>query len=130
MWDKINPFKELKSSTEDKAILEENKLKNEKVLTELHFELLKQYAWFSSAIIGAVVVLIQMKIISFDSNVYIPLLCFCFSILNSLIGQDFIVESLTKGKSIYDISKKVYLLRMLSIFGLGLGVGLLFGSFI
>jgi hypothetical protein len=36
---------------------------------------------------------------------------------------------LTKGKTIYDISKKVYILRNLSIFGLGLGAGLLTDSF-
>jgi hypothetical protein len=36
---------------------------------------------------------------------------------------------LTKGKTIYDISQKVYILRNLSIFGLGLGAGLLTNSF-
>lgn len=92
--------------------------------------MLKQYAWLSSAIIGAVVILIQLKVLTFDSKIYIPLGCFCFSILNSLIAQDYIVESLTKGKTIYDISKKVYILRNFSIFGLGLGEGLLANSFI
>lgn len=92
--------------------------------------MLKQYAWLSSAIIGAVVILIQLKVLTLGSKVYIPLGCFCFSILNSLIAQDYIVESLTKGKTIYDISKKVYILRNFSIFGLGLGVGLLANSFI
>ena len=111
-------------------LAEDNKLKNETLTTELHFELLKQYAWLSSAIIGAVVFLIQLKVVSFDSSIYLPLGCFCFSILNSLIGQDFIVDSLTKGKTIYDISKKVHIFRALSMFGLGLGAGLLTNNFI
>ena len=110
--------------------VEKNKIQNETITTELHFELLKQYAWLSSAIIGAVVILIQLKVLTLGSKVYIPLGCFCFSILNSLIAQDYIVESLTKGKTIYDISKKVYILRNFSIFGLGVGVGLLAYSFI
>ena len=41
--------------------VEKNKIQNETITTELHFELLKQYAWLSSAIIGAVVILIQLK---------------------------------------------------------------------
>ncbi|MFP3350025.1 hypothetical protein R0K04_01265 [Pseudoalteromonas sp. SIMBA_153] len=117
-------------SIEKSRSVEKNKIQNETITTELHFELLKQYAWLSSAIIGAVVILIQLKVLTFGSKVYIPLGCFCFSILNSLIAQDYIVESLTKGKTIYDISKKVYILRNFSIFGLGVGVGLLANSFI
>ena len=118
-----------KDIIEKSKSVEKNKIQNETLTTELHFELLKQYAWLSSAIIGAVVILIQLKILTFGSNIYIPLGCFCFSILNSLIAQDFIVESFTKGKTIYDISKKVYILRNLSIFGLGLGAGLHTNSF-
>lgn len=117
-------------SIEKSRSVEKNKIQNETITTELHFELLKQYAWLSSAIIGAVVILIQLKVLTFGSKVYIPLGCFCFSIFNSLIAQDYIVESLTKGKTIYDISKKVYILRNFSIFGLGVGVGLLANSFI
>ena len=39
----------------------ENKTKNESVTTELHFELLKQYTWLASAVIGAVIILIQTE---------------------------------------------------------------------
>lgn len=110
--------------------VEANKVRNERLTTELYFELLKQYAWLSSAIIGAVVFLIQLKVFSFDSKIYAPLGFFCFSLINSLIGQDFIVESLTKGKTIYDITKKVQIFRWLSIIGLGIGVGQISNVFI
>ena len=110
-------------------LVEDNKVKNETMTTELYFELLKQYAWLSSAIIGAVVFLIQLKVVSFDSKIYAPLGFFCFSLINSLMGQDFIVESLTKGKTIYDISKKIQIFRWLSIIGLGIGVGMLSNIF-
>jgi len=128
--DKVNQVEEHDNSIEKAKSVKENKIKNETLTTELQFELLKQYAWLSSAIIGAVVILVQLKILTFDSSIYIPLVCFGFSILNSLFAQDFIVESLSKGKSIYDISKTVYILRILSIFGLGLGCGLLTKGFI
>ena len=113
----------------EESLVEDNKVKNETLTTELYFELLKQYAWLASAIIGAVVFLIQLKVVSFDSNIYAPLGFFCFSLINSLLGQDFIVESLTKGKTIYDISKKVHIFRWLSIIGLGIGVGMLSNIF-
>lgn len=104
---------------------EENKIKKEVLTTELYFELLKQYAWLSSAIIGAVVFLIQLNVVTFDSHIYMPLGFFCFALINSLFGQDYIVESLIKGKTIYDISKKVQVFRWLSVIGLGLGIGML-----
>ena len=68
-------------SIEKSRSVEKNKIQNETITTELHVELLKQYAWLSSAIIGAVVILIQLKVLTFGSKVYIPLGCFCFSIL-------------------------------------------------
>lgn len=123
--------KEIHLVEEDKVLVhevninEKNKLRNETTTTELHFELLKQYAWLSSAFIGAVVVLIQLKFITFEPKIFIVLGCFGFSILNCLFGQDYIVESLTKGKSIYDISRKIQIYRHLAITGLGVGSGLL-----
>jgi hypothetical protein len=127
--DKIIKSKSNEVAIEEEKKTQENKIKNEALTTELQFELLKQYAWFSSAIIGAVVILIQLKLVPLDSGIYFPLGCFCFSILNSLIAQDYIVESLSNGVSIYDISKKIYYLRLLSIFGLGIGSGLLMKAF-
>jgi hypothetical protein len=105
-----------------------NKIKNETVTTELHFELLKQYAWLSSVIIGAVVILIQLKVVSFTSDLYIPLFCFGASIFISLLGQDFIVDSLIKGKTIYCISSKIKIYRYISMFSLFVGVGMLAGT--
>ena len=107
---------------------ENNKIKNETVTTELHFELLKQYAWLSSVIIGAVVILIQLKIVSFTSDLYIPFFCFGSSIFISLLGQDFIVDSLIKGKTIYCISSKIKVYRHISMFSLFVGVGMLAGT--
>ena len=43
--------------------VEDNKKRNESLTTELHFELLKQYAWLSSAIIGAITILIQLMVV-------------------------------------------------------------------
>lgn len=68
-------------SIEKSRSVEKNKIQNETITTELHFELLKQYAWLSSAIIGAVVILIQLKVLTLGSKVYIPLGCFFFQFL-------------------------------------------------
>lgn len=108
-------------------VTDDNKVKNETVTTELHFELLKQYAWLSSVIIGASVVLVQLKIVTFSPELYFPFICFGASILMSLFGQDFIVDSLSKGKTIYCIAKKVKVYRYSSMFTLFIGVGLLTG---
>ena len=101
----------------------ENKVKNETLTTELHFELLKQYAWLSSAVIGAEIILVQLKVVEMGKYVYISLGLLGFSIFFSLIGQDHIVDSLLKGKDIYIISKVLKLIRMASMGFLGLGAG-------
>ena len=110
------------------GLVESNKLNNETVTTELHFELLKQYAWLSSVITGAVVILIQLKVVSFNSDLYMPFICFGASILISLFGQDFIVDSLLKGKTIYCVSNKIKIYRYTSMFTLFVGLGMLIGS--
>jgi hypothetical protein len=101
----------------------ENKVRNEALTTELHFELLKQYAWLSSAVIGAVIILIQLNAVELGKDVYISLGLLGLSIFISLIGQDHIVDSLLKGKDIYKISKILRLIRATSMGCLGLGVG-------
>lgn len=83
---------------------QQNKIKNETLTTELHFELLKQYAWLSSAAIGAIVVLVQLKAIEADKDLYVSLGFFVASIILSITGQDHIIDSLLKGKQIYDLS--------------------------
>ncbi|NTS76186.1 hypothetical protein HR060_04825 [Catenovulum sp. SM1970] len=100
-----------------------NKAKNAHLVTELHFDLLKQYAWFSSAVIGAVIVLIQLNAIEIGQDVYTALALLSLSILVSLTGQDYIVDSLLKGKEIYQIAKILKLLRAISMFCLGVGTG-------
>jgi hypothetical protein len=62
--------------------------------------LLKQYTWLASAVIGAVIILIQLKAVELGEDVYISLGLLGLSIFISLIGQDHIVDSLLKGKDI------------------------------
>lgn len=101
----------------------DNKVKNETIATELHFELLKQYAWLSSAAIGAVIILVQLKLVEIGRDIYISLAFLGLSILLSLIGQDHIVDSLLKGKTIFRISKILKLIRLVSMGCFGLGIG-------
>lgn len=123
-----------KEITEQTEVVKEDKatknIKDKTLTTELHFELLKQYAWLSSAMIGAVVILIQLKFVVADSSIFIPLGLLGFSIINSLFAQDYIVESLSKGKDIQQIIKPLYFMRMASIFSLGLAAGMLCALFI
>lgn len=104
-----------------------NKIKNESLTTELHFELLKQYTWLASAVIGAVVVLIQLKAVELGEDVYISLGLLGLSIFISLVGQDHIVDSLLKGKDIYKISKILKLIRVTSMLSLAVGAGYIVG---
>ena len=101
----------------------ENKVKNETLTTELHFELLKQYAWLSSAVIGAIIILVQLKAVEMGNDVYISLGLLGLSIFFSIVGQDHIVDSLLKGKDIYKISKVLKLIRGVSMGCLGIGAG-------
>ncbi|MBB1387727.1 hypothetical protein H5119_19795 [Pseudoalteromonas sp. SG45-5] len=100
-----------------------NRVKNETLTTELHFELLKQYAWLSSAVIGAIIILVQLKAVEMGNDVYISLGLLSLSIFFSLVGQDHMVDSLLKGKDIYKISKVLKLIRVVSMGCLGLGAG-------
>lgn len=99
------------------------KTKNETLTTELHFELLKQYAWLSSAVIGAVIILIQLKAVEMSKDIYITLGFLALSIFISLVGQDYIVDSLLKGKDIYQTSRILKVIRATSMACLGLGAG-------
>ncbi len=96
---------------------------SEVLTTELHFELLKQYAWLSSAVIGAIIILIQLQVLKIGHDVYLSLGLLGLSIFFAVIGQDHIVDSLLKGKSIYQVAKVLKFLRILSMGCLGLGAG-------
>ena len=104
-------------------LVNENKVKNETLTTELHFELLKQYAWLSSAVIGTIIILVQLKAVEMGNDVYISLGLLGLSIFFSIVGQDHIVDSLLKGKDIYKISKVLKLIRGVSMGCLGIGAG-------
>ena len=95
--------------------IESNKAKNETVITELHFDLLKHYAWLSSAIIGAIIILAQIGVTEMNVHVFVSLGLLGLSILISLTGQDHMVDSLLKGKSIYSIAKLMKVLRVTSL---------------
>jgi hypothetical protein len=104
-------------------IADENKKKNETLTTELHFELLKQYAWLSSAVIGVIIFLIQLKIVAVGEAVYVSMASLGLSIFFAVIGQDHIVDSLLKGKDVYQISKMLKFIRGTSMGCLGFGAG-------
>ena len=106
-------------------LVRQNKIRNEALTTELHFDLLKQYAWLSSAAIGAIVVLVQLKAVEASKELYISLGFFVASIIMSITGQDHIIDSLLKGKHIYDASKVLKVIRTISMLCFGIGVGYL-----
>lgn len=96
---------------------------NEVLTTELHFDLLKQFAWLSSAAIGAVVVMLQLNAIEANKDIFISLGLLGFSILTAIYGQDYIVDSLLKGKNIYQIAKQLNRVRFITMFCFGIGLG-------
>jgi len=107
----------------DIDIIEENKKNNVILTSELHFELLKQYAWLSSTAIGGLVLLVQLNAIPIEKDLFISLAFFVISIFSALSGQEYQVDSLLKGKNVYEVSKTLTLLRGISMGSLGIGVG-------
>jgi hypothetical protein len=116
-------MKDLKIEKVKFDFIDEQKLKNETITTELNFELLKQYAWLSSAGVGAIILLVQLKAVEVGGDVYISLGLLMLSIFFSISGQDYIVDSLLKGNNIYMISKTLKLFRGSSLLLLGIGIG-------
>lgn len=111
-------------SEKEKNNNESNKNRNETVVTELHFDLFKQYAWLSSALIGAIILLLQSGSLNLNIQTYTALALLGASIYLSLSGQDHIVNSLLKGRDIYSASKRLKLFRFLSLLALGAGIGI------
>lgn len=101
---------------------------NETLTTELHFELLKQYTWLSSATIGAIIVMVQLKTVEMGADVYIPLTFLGLSILFCIAGQDHIVDTLLKGKTVFQVAKTLKLIRVMSLLLLGTGIGYFLAS--
>ncbi len=106
----------------------ENELKNESLTTELQFELLKQYVWLSSAGIGAIIALIQLKLIPIDKLYILSVVCFLISIINSFLGQDQLVDALLQGKTIFSIKKRLVIVKVISFFFWGMGLGVFVGN--
>lgn len=122
------PLNEKAQSVSASEVVAAGNSNNEVLATELHFELLKQYAWLSSAVCGGLILLIQMKVIESGRDVYISLVFFGLSILCSIFGQDHIVDSLLKGKGIYEISTTLSRIRFISMMSIGIGAGYLNAS--
>jgi len=103
----------------------DNMNRNESVLVELQFAMFRQFAWLGSTVIGAIVVLIQLKIIELQAPIYRAIFCFAFSIGTSIFGQIILISSLSRGKSIYDISTSMTIHTYLIVFLFGFGFGAL-----
>ncbi|MFD2167602.1 hypothetical protein ACFSJY_15230 [Thalassotalea euphylliae] len=96
--------------------------------TELTFDLLKQFSWFGSACIGAVALLVQLNAIALNGFIFAALGCFGLAVLIAFMGKNTIIEALLQGKTIKDIKLTVTLHRVLSMFLIGLGAGMLGGE--
>ncbi len=114
----------------DIDLIEESRKSNVILTSELHFELLKQYAWLSSTAIGGLALLAQLNAIPIGKDLYISLAFFVISIFSALFGQEHQVDSLLKGKDVYKISKTLTLFRVTSMGSLGVGVGYFGAGFI
>jgi hypothetical protein len=84
----------------------------------------------SSAVVGAIIILIQLKAVAIETDIYFALALLALSIFFSLVGQDHIVDSLLKGQDIYQTSKMLKLIRWASLGSLGLGAGYFTGQLI
>ena len=103
---------------------------NEVLAAELTFELFKQYARLSSAILGAVVVLVQLKAIEMNSDVFFPVGFLALSILLSFLGKDLVADSVLKKKTVFEISMQITCMRLAALFSMGIGNGHLASSFL
>jgi hypothetical protein len=102
---------------------------NNALAAELGFELFKQYSWLSSALIGGIVVMVQLKIIELGMFVYWPIGLLVLAIFNSMIAKDHIVDAIINNRSIQQIRKSLVVMRFVSMFSLGTAVGLFTGNF-
>ncbi len=101
----------------------ENLARNESTIIDLYFQLFKQYAWLGSAAGGAVVFMIQLKLIDLDPKLYRAVAAFAISIFLSILSQQVLVSELAKGKSIFELKRKFELISAISLGSLGFGVG-------
>ena len=76
-----------------------------------------------ASLIGAIIILAQIGVTEMNVHVFVSLGLLGLSILISLTGQDHMVDSLLKGKSIYSIAKLMKVLRVTSLLCLGMGAG-------
>ncbi len=117
----INTIFKLKEPNKDEM---SNIRRNEASIIELHFELFKQFAWLGSATIGAIVLLIQLDVLSLNSALSKAIAAFAVSIILSIFGQVSLVSSLAAGKSINQLRSAMGLYTMLTLFVFGIGVGM------
>ena len=96
---------------------------------ELQFELLKQFAWLGSAIIGGIVILLQLDQITIGKHVYAALSCFAISIVVSVQGQDYLVNKLAEGKVLEELASRMKLIRMTAFSLICFGAGIIVSYF-
>jgi hypothetical protein len=96
---------------------------------ELQFELLKQFAWLSSTIIGAIVVLLQLDQVTLGKHVYTALSCFAISVVISVQGQDYLVSKLAEGKVLEDLASRMKRIRITAFGLICFGVGIMVSHF-
>lgn len=116
-------MEDAKATTPVNEDIAASKLRNEEITTQLHFDLLKQYAWLSSAGIGAMIVLIQLKVMILGPETFISLGMLGGAVITAVFGQDYLVDSLSRGKTIYEVEGKIKFYRYpsLALFGAAMG---------
>jgi hypothetical protein len=115
-------------SERPKTETDANSHRQEVLTTEINFELLRQYAWFSSAVIGAVIVLMQAGVVENGAMTYIAISLISVATFASIIGQSYIAESLLKGKTVFEIANTLNRVRTIAMFFMGMGGGSLFAN--
>ena len=79
--------------------------------------------------IGAMLLLVQLKAVEMGMKVYMPISVLAFTIFISLLGKDMLVNALLEGKAVHEISNSINRIRVSVLIRLGIGMGLLLSIF-
>ena len=82
-----------------------------------------------SAAIGGIVIMLQQKLLRLTQMSPLQIGCICFSIALSLIAKERLVKTLSAGKTIYDMSKSLGVLRNTITIFMFFGIGFFCGQF-
>jgi hypothetical protein len=97
---------------------------DESVKVTLFFELFKQLAWLSSASIGAVVLILQLKQWPVTDMIIWALIALAISVLTSVLAQASMVSEMTEGKSLHQLKKMLTIMMACCLFLQGVGMGM------